>query len=521
MSTELRSQFADAATLPAGEHRFTPDVCIVGSGAGGAVTAAILADAGLSVLVLEEGGHHTRSEFRMREDAAYPMLYQEDAGRTTEDLAISILQGRSVGGSTTVNWTTCFRTPEDVVAHWSSVHGAKGFAYADLVPHWERVEERLGIAEIPHSEINRNNRTLWDGCKALGYDVKLNRRNVRGCMKSGYCGLGCPVDAKQSTLVTYLPDAVARGAAVLAHTAVDRLEIEAGSVKRIHARALGADGRTPTGATIVVEPRRVVLAAGAIGTPAILLRSGYTRDGLVGRRTFLHPTMGVVGFYKEPIAGFFGAPQSVSSHHFAHRGGEMGFVLETAPVHPMLVALAAPGIGAGHASVMQRMPYLAAYIALHVDGFHPDEPGGRVKLRRSGAPVLDYPVSERLLRAMLSSAKEMARIHVAAGALEAYTTHDPPGVARSSAEIDTFDGLPWEPNRLAIFTAHVMGGSAMGDDPKESVVRSDDLGIHGLENAHVVDGSVFPTSLGVNPQLSIYGLSRLMATRLASKWKGA
>src|SRR5262249_44410021 len=268
--------------------------------AGGAVTAAQLTSAGFDVLILEEGGHHTRADFKMREDINFPMLYQEAAGRTTKDLGVSILQGRAVGGTTVVNWTTSFRTPAHVYEHWKKVHAVGGVDIAALSPHWDEVERRLNIEQVSYDETNRNNRALYDGCKALGLAVDTTRRNVKGCMKSGYCGMGCPIDAKQSMLVTYLPDAVAKGARVVSRCRVDKLVVEAGAVKRGECTLIGDDGYNPSGRKITVEARRFVLSAGAIGSPAILIRSGLG-GGMVGRRTFLHPVVGVLGWWKEPI----------------------------------------------------------------------------------------------------------------------------------------------------------------------------------------------------------------------------
>lgn len=511
--------FVDAGTLPGGV-RLRPDVCIVGSGAGGAVTAAVLARAGLEVLVLEEGGHHTRRDFRMREDTAFPTLYQDDGARATEDLAISILQGRSVGGSTTINWTTSFRTPPEVVEHWARVHGARGIPYAELERSWATVEERLGIEAIPLELANPNNRKLHDGCKALGYQVDMLRRNVRGCVQSGFCGMGCPIDAKQSMLVSYLPDAVKDGAAVLSRCRADRIEFEGKRPVRVHATRLSADGVTPLASDLVVEPRRLILSGGGINTPAMLLRSGVSMDGRVGRRTFLHPTVGLTARHPEKIEGYYGAPQSVASHHFAHRKDGIGFVLETAPIHPMMASLATPGFGREYAEMLSHLPYATGHIALLVDGFHPDEPGGTVKLRASGAPVLSYPLPKRLLDGARDALKVLAKINLAAGAIEVISPHDPPVVIRSPAEVDALDRAPYEPNRLGLFSAHVMGGCMMSDDPNHGIVRSEDFAVHGYEDLHIIDGSVFPTSLGVNPQLSIYGLAHAVAGRLATKWAG-
>ena len=273
-----------------------------------------------------------------------------------------------------------------------------GFKYADLVPHWEIMEKRLSVAQIPLSETNRNNRTLYDGCQKLGYQVDTIRRNVKNCFKSGYCGMGCPIDAKQSMLVTCIPDAVKSGATILSHCRVQRFE-KNGSGFRLHATVIGKDDATATGSAITIRggsPRPRVRRLHR-NSPGILppLRHS-TGDGRVGRRTYLHPVVGQFGIYPEPINGFYGAPQSVASHQFAHRGDDVGYFLEAAPVDPMLGALAISGIGATHAQAMSKLSHAAGHIALTIDGFHPDETCGTVKLlRKSGAsPRLPDPGSD-------------------------------------------------------------------------------------------------------------------------------
>lgn len=507
--------FVDGARFTPGEP---PDVCIIGSGAGGAVTAAVLAQAGLSVLVLEEGGKYSKADFKMREDLAFPQLYQEGGLRATKDLAISILQGRAVGGTTVVNWTTSFRTPPEVVEHWRKHHAVSGFTVADLDPHWAAVEERLNIQALPLEESNRNNRLLYDGCKRLGYEATPTRRNTRGCFKSGYCGMGCPVDAKQSMLVTYLPDAVERGATVVSRCRVQRLVVEGGRISAAECALLGDDGYTATGRLLTVKARRFVLSGGAINSPAVLMRSGLG-GGMTGKRTFLHPVVGIAGRYADPVEPFYGAPQSIASHQFAHRGDKIGFFLEAAPFHPMMAAIASSGFGPAHAALIANLPRLSAHIAITIDGFHPDEPGGTVELRKSGAPLLDYPLGPRNWEAFREGLKVLARIDFAVGAEEIYVGSEPTLTLRSEKDLDKLETLPLDNLKINVFTAHQMGGCAMGDDPARAVVRSSDLRHHAIENLHVIDGSVFPTSLGVNPQLSIYGLAHLMATRLADAWK--
>lgn len=503
------------------------DVCIIGSGPGGAMAAEILAKAGLSVVVLEEGGWFTKERFRQREDEAYPLLYQEGGQRTTKDTAITVLQGRAVGGGSVINWTTCFRTPDEVVETWRSKHGATSVSVDDLVPHWQWTEQRLNITEIPLEAANPNNRALYDGAKALGIVAAPVKRNVRGCALTGSCGHGCPLDAKQSMNVTILPDAIAAGAAIVSRCRVDKIAYQGTRAVRVEASFLDAFGRDETGVKIVVKPRLVIVSGGAINSPAVLLRSGTPdRSGLLGRRTFLHPVIASVAVFAEQVRGFFGAPQSIASHAFAYRqketnGEEVSYFLEAGPVHPMLASVAWGGFGRDHLAFMKDLPHVAAHVALTMDGFHDDVVGGQVSLTPSGRAVLDYPIVERQWRAFRHAQATLARIGLAAGAHTIGTGHDPALVIKSEADIKKIDDMPWEPCRVAVFSAHQMGGCAMSDDPKRGVVRSSDLRHHDIENLYVVDGSVFPTSLGVNPQLSIYGLARLAATRIAEQNKQA
>ncbi|HEX6835400.1 MAG TPA: GMC family oxidoreductase [Polyangia bacterium] len=507
--------FVDAGTLADGAT-LSADVVVIGSGAGGAVTACELQRAGFDVIVLEEGGHHTRADFKMREDINYPMLYQEAGARATKDLGLTILQGRAVGGSTVVNWTTSFRTPPHVYEHWKKVHAVGEIGIADLSPHWDAVEERLHVGKVDYAQTNRNNRVLYDGAKALGLAVDTTRRNVNRCMQSGYCGMGCPVDAKQSMLITYLPDAVERGARVVSRCRVDKLVTSGNSVTRAECSVIGDDGYNLSGKRITVTAKRFVLAAGGIGSPSILIRSGLG-GGMVGRRTFLHPVMGCFAHYKDPVEPYYGAPQSVASHAHADRGDDVGLFYEAAPMHPMLAAVATAGFGAPQHEMLQKLPYLAAHVALAIDGFHPSEEGGTVTVRASGAPLLDYKAPPRVREAIREGLKWLAKINFAAGAYEVGLGEFPQVVLKSDRDVAKLDSL--DMSKQPLFSAHVMGGCKMGDDAKTSVVRSRDLRHHTVENLHVVDGSVFPTSLGVNPQESIYGLARLVSSRLAQSWK--
>jgi choline dehydrogenase-like flavoprotein len=405
--------------------------------------------------------------------------------------------------------------------HWRTVHAVGGFTSADLQPHFAAVEDRLSVAEIPLEESNPNNRLLYQGCKALGLEAKPTRRNVKRCMKSGYCGMGCPVDAKQSMLITYLPDAVQKGAQVLYRLRVEKLVLEGGRVVRAEAAVLDEEAKRPTGKRVAISAQRFVVACGAVNSPALLLRSGLgAASSPLGRRTFLHPTVGTTALHKDAVEPYYGAPQSIASHALAHRGDKCGLFLEAAPMHPMLLSLVTSGIGAEHRARMLELPRLSTHIALAIDGFGApdDDPGGVVTVRPSGMPACDYPLKPRIWEALRTALETLAKIDLASGAEVVRTSHDPSLEIRSQADLAKLADAPMEPGRISVFSAHVMGGCAMGDDPARAVVRSSDLRHHTVENLHVIDGSVLPTALGVNPQETIYGLAHLMASRLHAGW---
>lgn len=482
----------------------TPDLCVVGSGPGGAIMASRLAEAGAEVVVLEEGGYHTKAGFDMQEATAYPQLYQDRGNRATADLSIAILQGRAVGGGSVVNWTSSFRTPDDVLALWREKEGAELTPEA-LRPHFEEVEKRLGITKVDLDEVNPNNRALYDGCKKMGWSVDTIKRNVRECLRTGYCGMGCPIDAKQSAALTYLPDAVSRGATIYANCRVRRIEWDGTRAQAVIGEILHPGTQRQTGRIVRVEPRELVLSCGALNTPALLLRSGLAQ-GPVGKKTWLHPTVAMVAIYRDAIEGYYGAPQSVASHHFARREPRAGFFMEAAPVHPMLAGLAFPGFGAQLTGQMGLLPNAAVSIALMIDGFGEGEEGGTVSLRPDGAPRIDYPLGARHAECFRTAMKMLAQAHLANGALRVSSLHTPAVALRSANDLPALDAAPFGPNRCAVFTAHQMGGCRMGSNPARSVVRPD-LRHHFIDNLWIADGSVFPTGLGVNPMESIYGVS--------------
>jgi choline dehydrogenase-like flavoprotein len=513
----------DAATLDR-DLDLDADVAIVGSGAGGGVTAEILAQAGLKVVIVEEGPLASSTDFRMREREAYPQLYQESAGRQTVDKAITILQGRCVGGGTTVNWTSSFRTPPRTLGYWKDSLGLASMDEAGLAPWFERMEERLAIAPWPVAP-NANNDLLRRGCEKLGIATGAIRRNVKGCWNLGYCGMGCPTNAKQSMLVTTIPAALDRGATLVHRARVARLVLARERVVSLEANGIAGNGAAPTAHRVRVRARHFVLAAGAIGSPAVLLRSAAPDPQLtLGKRTFLHPTVVSAGLMAEKVEGFSGAPQSVYSDHFLDSqplDGPAGFKLESAPTHPILVGITLPGFGEEHARWMAKFANTQVAIALLRDGFHPESQGGRVVLRGDGSAALDYAISPYLWEGARRAFLTMAEIQFAAGAQTVMPMHENARGTNSWREARAeIEGLPLKALATRVMSAHVMGGCAMGREPRSSVV--DESGRHHqLANLSVHDASIFPTGLGTNPQLTIYAIAARLASALAASLRAA
>ena len=525
----IRSGLQRGWKVLGGPHGAAPqtiacDVAIIGSGAGAGITAELLTRAGLSVVIVEEGPLRSSSDFRQRESEAYPQLYQESASRKTEDKAISILQGRCVGGSTTVNWTSSFRTPSSTLAYWEQYFGLKDYNPKTLEPYFEQAERRLNVSswQVPPNE---NNELLRFGAVKLGIPVESIRRNVQGCWNLGSCGMGCPTNAKQSMLVTTIPAALDKGATLLVQTRAEKLELASGKVQALRCVGVQLNGAVAADAVrTTIKARHFVLSGGAINSPAVLMRSGAPDPhGRLGQRTFLHPVVMTAAVMEQRVEGWVGAPQSLCSDHFLGTqpiDGPMGFKIEAPPLHPLILATSMPGSGQPQADLLSQFPHTHVLLALLRDGFHDQARGGRVKLRGDGSAVLDYPLTDYVMDGARRAMLAMAEIQFAAGAQQVLPVHEMATLYSTWAQAKAaIEQLPMKPLLTKVVSAHVMGGCGLAADEKRGVVRPD--GVHWqVENLSVHDGSLFPTSVGANPQLSIYGIVNRLAQGLVQRLTG-
>ncbi len=481
------------------------DVCVVGSGAGGAVAAAELAAAGKGVVVLEKGGNFSEPDFDGREDRGAARLFWDRQLLATDDLGVSVFAGCTVGGGTVVNWNTSLRLPTEIREEWEAL-GVDGLG-PELDEHYAVVERRLDI-DRNESERNAQNQVLARGLDALGLEWSVIPRNVKGCGDCGHCGYGCRRGAKQSMPRTYLADATARGAVLIADCEAARVLTERGTAVGVAAAQRRGDGPR----RFTVRARAVVLAGGAIGTPAVLLRSGLGGPE-VGRSLLLHPVPAVVAFYDEPIRTWSGVPQSVVSAAFARIDGNYGFRLEVPSALPGVLAAALPWRSAEqHRALMRRLDHVAAIIPVVRD-----REAGSVVVDRNGAAILRYRVrgsdAANCARAIVAA----AGVHLAAGAREVLSPHTKPIPLARGGDAEAFGrevrrrGVA--ANRVAIFSAHQMSTARMGRDGAASVADQDGA-VRGVKGLWVADASAFPNACGVNPMLTVMAIARRNTRRL-------
>jgi choline dehydrogenase-like flavoprotein len=481
------------------------EVVVVGSGAGGGVVAAELAAAGKDVIVLEKGGYRSEADFTHQEGDALETMYDAGGLLATSDLGLVVLQGATLGGGTVINYTTSFPTPESVLRQWAKEHKLPHFESTEFTRSLDAVARRIGV-NTDHAKPSGRDQVLIRGLEQMGWHHGLLPRDVRGCPQDdecGYCGMGCRRGAKQSTLITYLQDAAQRGARMVVNCDVRRVVIARGA-------ATGVDARVGNFA-VAVRAKVVIVAAGSVHSPALLLRSGVTLPAL-GRHLALHPATAVLADMAQDVRPWTGTVQAHYSDQFADLDSGYGFKFETAPVHPSLQALAAPWeSAAGHRDRMAKLPQTALVGILLRDRF-----GGRVRVDRDGAAVVDYRLSRydrAHLRRAIATAAELLE---AAGAREiwlplARDVHYRPGAKEARQDwLRRVDAAGWGPNEILLVTFHQMASCRMGAHARTSVVDAEHR-VWGIRGLYVADASVFPSASGVNPMLTVMGIAHRAA----------
>ncbi len=517
----------------AGTLELEADVVVVGSGAGGGVAAARLAEAGRAVLVVEAGEYVPETEMSANELDGFDRLYLDHGLTATRDLSVTILAGATLGGGTSVNWMTCLEPPLWRRAAWARDHGLDGLDGAEADTDLARLRDELGFA--PAYQVPSKDRLILDGARELGWEAALTERDAWSCGDCGACGFGCRRGAKRAGPRLHLADAARHGARFLVRAPVARVELDGGRAVGVSGLVRRADGSTRP---YRVDATQVVVAAGALRTPGVLQRSGLNHPAL-GDYLRLHPVAVIAARLPEPVRMWHGVTQAARSLQFWEPGAAAldglgpahgGFVIESVPGHPGLIALAFPWEGrVGAARLMADVRHYAPLIAIVADRDH-----GRVRLSRHGVPLIEYRISRRDADSARRGLVEMARLARAGGAERLIALGTPAawfgwdgelrGERAASAATERawraylkrLAGFDYRPNRGSLFSAHQMGTARAGADPRlhpcdqRGRVRTDRSGrvIGGL---YVADASLFPTACGVNPMVT----TMLMAARAA------
>lgn len=482
------------------------DACVIGTGAGGAVLASELAEAGHKVFMLEKGGHHTRKDFTQKEKEMMPLLFEEGGARTTSDGGIMVLHGSSVGGGTTVNWAICFDPPAHVLDEWADTHGVEGIRLADMKPHLAKVRHILNVQKMKPDEVTENGRLLLDGAAKIGLHGDRFEHNRTMCVRSGFCILGCAYDRKQGMNITYVPRALHFGAELFPNAEVTGFERDGDRITAV--TGVVTDPETKAQHRFRVKARVFSVSGGAISTP-VLLQKNQLGGARAGQNLTIHPTTAAVGIFEHEIKAWDGI-------HYGTYVTDLepeGIIIESVFAYPGLMGSALFSWGDRGMEKMGLYNHMAASIVLlHDDG------RGTVEVDQYGLPVIKYWVSEKDQAKFKKGLKTVARIYLAAGAKEVLIPHANAISVKSEADLEQIDRMAIEPNRMAVFTAHQMGTAAMGKDPASSV--TDSWGrVHGMDNLFVCDGSLMPTSIGVNPQITIAALATRTAKHIVSESK--
>lgn len=513
------------------------DIVIVGSGAAGGTLAATLAEhLDARIVLLEKGGHFTKESFNQHEWDMARLLYADEGTRSTYDGAIPVRGGECVGGGTTVNIALCFDPVRRIWDGWKRDMGIDGFSFEpdandygaqflNMTRCRDEVRNRIGVHAPADDEINENNKSFLRGCEAKGVAAKRFELNMRGCIGCGYCPQGCAYDAKQGTMVTYIPDALKRGVTLVHHCTVTDVLMSGDESRAVAVRgdvAPTRSGSRPNSITpgnIVVNAKLVILAAGAIETPMILARSSFPDPyKRLGRGLVLHPSLPLVGFMPHEVVGHRGIEGSYYSDHFAE---SHGFFLECLFGHPVYGAALLPGFGESHFEMLLKYRHIAGFGVMLIDTVRSEN---RVEWSKAtGSARIHYNLSDDDKARFRFAAERAVEVMLAAGAEEVIIPAEgalgplPSARFRTPADAAHCALLALAPHQTVITSAHCQATMKMGRDPTSAMLNARGE-THAVRNIVVADSSAFPSSCGANPMLSIMTMARYQAKRIAHEW---
>jgi len=504
----------DANNLPS-SATLQADLCIIGSGAGGSMVAKVAAEAGMKVMVLEAGALITPDMMTQREEEMFPKLFWESGGRANKDNNIHIYQGKGIGGSTLHNLNLIRRIPTPILEDWIKRRGLKNLSLDEWDKLYTEVEEMLGVTPITDIMMNRHNKLLQEGCNKLGWRGGLMKHNRTGCVGSGFCEVGCAFDAKNNACKILVPKAVEAGAEFITHCQASRIVHRNNHVTGVEAYVMQAERQMPL-SKIEIKAERICLSASATGTAEIILRSQLPHpDGTVGETLHIHPAVMVAGEFAEPVRAWQGVPQTYectefldfeesvkdenNTEYIAGKKANRLWIIN-AFAHPMGTSTLLPGHGKVHSELMSRYENMGVFTAM----LH-DQTAGTVKPKKKLGLEIDYKLNKKDSDELREGLKACAQLILATGAERAIIPTNPLTVIKDEKDLSKIDAITINKETLDLAAVHPMGTVPMGDDRKTAAVDSSGKYLH-TEGLWIADGSLFPTSIGVAPQLSIYSM---------------
>jgi len=504
--------------VPADGEVLDADVVVVGSGAGGGVIAGVLATQGKRVVVLEAGGLTQPRDYRQLEmEASATMMYRGGLAMIA-DGNIGLLAGATLGGGTTVNWQNCYKPSDAVRQQWASEFGLDDVATPEFDRHLEAVLGRVR-ANPDCSDLNGPHQRMAEGAQALGWSTHQVVRNVDADRYdpalAGYAQFGDPSLSKTSTLFTYLQDAADAGATILVHTKAQQVcrgaDGRASGVSAVH-----TDPTTLETRTVTVNAPTVVVACGALETPALLLRSGIGGPA-VGKNLYLHPSIGVFGVYDDEQQAYWGPPQALVMDEFRDLGDGYGLLVEGSQYYTGVFAFQlARRDGKDAKETMAKLGRMSDLLVITRD-----HAGGEVALDDAGEALHTYAVTDPRDEAQLRrSYRVLAELHLAAGAQELYLNTPTAPVHRRGDDLEAWfaalDAMHFGAGGIAMGSAHQMGTARMGTHPTTSVCGPTGE-LHDVPGVWIGDTSAFPTPSGANPMLTCMALAHRTAEMISGQ----
>lgn len=487
------------------------DVCVVGSGAGGAVVAKELAEKGLHVIVLEEGGHFQTKDFLVDDTIQSTANLYRDGGATVIFGKPNIIyaEGRCVGGSTTINGGMCWRTPEKILKRWQWEHGLHDFTPEGMTPYFERVEKIIHAKVMIPEARNRDSEILKLGGELMGYTVNANIRSQDHCVGSNLCFSGCPTGAKQSTALSYIPLFLKAGGELYCNCRVQKIITKGGHAIGVNGVFIDPITKSPTH-KIKIRSKIVISSCGAIQTPALLMRSRiWDKNKLLGKNLIVHPNAKVLAVFNEDVRAWHGVNQGFQITEFF----DEGILMAVQFLPPGIIAMALPLSGETLIKTLKDEFHHMVMGGVLIE----DTGTGCVRLGPFDTVIPTYNLNEHDFRQTLRAVALLSELFFAAGARKCYLPFSTLSELRSVDDIPKIYQSEIRPIDLELITVHLMGTAKMGSHPENSVVNSHGE-FHNVKGLFVADASVFPTSIGVNPQITIMALATRTANYIAENF---